>query len=559
MIRRIGFCKDAPSHCLGHLDDPDASKGWRLLPDEKESQHLDVGLANGREASAPGSPEEVAKADILRAPIQGGRRGGWGGGNGGGWAEAGAGGWGGRQGGRGRGRPGGPNRDLTKGSVPRNLWVLAWPQMVEGVLNSADQLADIFWAGRVGGFVTIAGLGVAQAYTRLLQTVRMGLDVGMQAMVARSVGAGRMDLANHIALQVFSLTAFFSLTIAVIGVFLTEPLMQVLGVSDEVIAASALYMRIQFIGAAAMGFRMSSAATLQSAGDAITPMKATALARFVHLVLSPVLIFGPFGLPEMGIAGAAAATVLAHSLAAAWNFRALFAGTSQLHLTLRGYRPDFPILWRLLRIGIPASITGAERVMSELVLVRLVTPFGDAALAAYSLTRRLEFLTGMGSQGLGRASGVLVGQNLGAGQPERAKSTVRWAVVFVMSIRGSLGLLLIAFPTLFMSIFDSDPAFLEVGATWLRIQAVGGLVMGAGMVYQMSFNVAGDTMAPMIVTLITMWGIEVPGAFVLSRYTDLAQFGIPVAVTTAMLVRILLYTGYFLKGRWLRVKVFGGP
>ena len=119
-----------------------------------------------------------------------------------------------------------------------------------------------------------------------------------------------------------------------------------------------------------------------------------------------------------------------------------------------------------------------------------------------------------------------------------------------------MGLLLIAFPVFFMAIFDPDPEFLEVGATWLRIQAVGGLVMGAGMVYQMSFNVAGDTMAPMIVTLITMWGIEVPGAFLLSRYTAMGQYGIPVAVSVAMIFRIIIYTGYFLKGRWLRVRVF---
>jgi putative MATE family efflux protein len=428
--------------------------------------------------------------------------------------------------------------------------------MVEGVLNSVDQLADLFWAGRVGGFRTIAGLGVAQAYTQLIMTVRMGLDMSMQAMISRAVGAGRLDLANHVALQSFTLVALFSLSMVLIGFFLSDSLMQILGVSDEVIEATSLYLKIQFIGSAAMGFRMSSASALQSSGDAITPMKATAVARLIHLALSPILIFGLAGFPAMGIAGAAVATVIAHSLAASWNFRALFTGTSRLHLTLRGYHPDFPLLWRLLRIGAPASITGAERVMSNLVIVRLVTPFGDAALAAYSLTRRLEFLTGMGSQGLGRASGVLVGQNLGAGQPERAKSTVRWAIGFVMSIRGTMGLVLIAFPVFFMSIFAQDPEFLDVGATWLRIQAVGGLVMGAGMVYQMSFNVAGDTMAPMIVTLITMWGIEVPGAFILSRYTDLAQFGIPVAIAAAMILRIVLYTGYFLKGRWLRVQVF---
>jgi putative MATE family efflux protein len=396
---------------------------------------------------------------------------------------------------------------------------------------------------------------VAQAYTHLVVGGRSGLDMGMQAMIARAVGAHRVDLANHVALQGFTLTFLFSLAMVVIGLLFTDPLMRVLGVSDTVIGQTSLYMRIQFVGAAAMSFRMSTASALQASGDVITPMKATVLARLVHLVLSPFLIFGWWGLPSMGIAGAAVANVLAQTLAVFWNLYTLFSGGSRQPLPLRGYSVDLPLRWRLLKIGGPASVTMVERTTSQLVLIRLVTPFGDAALAAFSLTRRLEHLASLGSMGLGRASGTLVGQNLGAGQPERAETTLRWALGYVVAIGGCLALLLIAFPAFFLSPFSTDKEFLDVATLWLRIQAVGALFTGGGMVFQQSFNVAGDTLAPMLVTLFSQWAVEIPVAFGLSRFTALVHYGIPLATAGAMALRLALYTGYSLTGRWLRVKV----
>ena len=446
-------------------------------------------------------------------------------------------------------------RDLTEGSVPKNLWILAWPQMVEGILNVVDQMADLFWAGRYVGAQAIAGLGVAQDYTRLIMTGRMGLDMGMQAMVSRAIGAGRVDLANHVTLQAFTLTVTFTLLVVTTGAFFTDFLLRVLGVSDGVIAVSGLYMRIQFIGFGAQAFRMMSAGALQAAGDAVTPMKATLLARVTHIILSPLLFFGLWFFPEMGIAGLAAGNVLAQSLAVVWNFHALFSGKSSLHLTLRGYYMDFPLLGRLLRIGAPATFTGMERSLVSLLMVPMVTPFGDFSLAAYGLTRRLEMFTNLGSMGLGRASGALVGQNLGAGHQGRAKATVLWALGYVTAIRGSIGILLLIFPAFFIGIFNNEPELMDIAVNWVRIQAIGGLVMGSGMVFQMSFNVAGDTMTPMLVTFVTMVGIQLPLAYVLAYQTPLGQYGIPIAITVAMFSRVFLYIPYYIKGRWLNVKV----
>ena len=277
---------------------------------------------------------------------------------------------------------------------------------------------------------------------------RMGLDVAMQSMVARAVGARQIDLASRIAIQSVVMTVLVSLVLMSVGIGLTSTLLSIVAVSDEVIAITVVYLQLQFVGTAVQGFRQSTGSALQASGDALTPMKATLLARGVHLALSPVMIFGWLGFPEMGIPGAAMANIVAQAVGAVWNIYALFTGTSRLQLSLRGFSPDFAIIWRQIKIAVPASGTQLERGLSELVLVRVVAPFGDIALSAYALTRRLERLTHIGSMGLGRASGILVGQNLGANLPERARSTVRWAMAYVFAIRGSAGVILFLFPCL---------------------------------------------------------------------------------------------------------------
>jgi putative MATE family efflux protein len=457
----------------------------------------------------------------------------------------------------GRGGPGGPRgraqRDLTTGSIPRNLWSLSWPQMVESMLNVADQLADIVWAGRLGTRA-VAGLGVAQTYVMTISSARMGFDTAMRALIARSVGAGDIARANHVALQAFTLSGAYSLMVAIIGVFFTVPLLQLLGVPASVIEAGGDYMRVQFAGQGAMAFRMMAGAALQASGDTLTPMRATTVSRVIHISLSPALVFGWWLFPEMGLVGAALANVLSQAAGCVVNFMSLFQGKSRLHLTLRGYRPDSAILWQLVKTGAPASVQSAERSLSQLFLVGLVAPYGDTTLAAFALTRRVEILAMMGGAGLGNSAGVMVGQNLGAGKPDRARKTVAWAVVFVLVINVFVVSFMMAFPRAFLSIFNDDPALLDEAVKWLQIQAIGYFVMGLGMVFSQSYNTAGDTLIPMIVLLVSFWGVQQPFAILLPEL-GFGALGIAWAILLGLAVRLLIYIPYFFTDRWLRVKL----
>ena len=458
-------------------------------------------------------------------------------------------------GGRGRGRSAYATRDLTTGNIPRNLWFLAWPATVNGALRTVDQLADLVWAGFFGS-LAIAGMGVAQQYVGLAFTARMGLDVGMRAMVSRAVGMGDTRLAEHVVFQAATITVGYSLVMVLIGVFLTEALLGLLGVSDAVIAQGTMYMRILLIGQGVMGFQMWASQSLSAAGDTLTPMRAGVTARVIHLTASPTLMFGLVGMPEMGLPGAALGTVLSHMVSLALLLSVLLRGSSRLHLRPREFSFDGPLLWRLLKIGGPASVNGMERGLAQLFMVRLVAPFGDVAVAAFSITRRVENFAQMGSRGLGHAAGIIVGQSLGAGKPERAKETIRWAALYVAIATAVFSVLVMAFPVGFLTLFTRDPAFLDVARTWLMIAAAGYVGLALAQVAQQSFQTAGDTVVVMLITLGTMWGLELPLAWYLTRSTDLGQFGVAWAMLAAMVVRPLVYVPYYYWGRWTRVRIF---
>jgi putative MATE family efflux protein len=507
---------------------------------------------------------------IGRGNNRGGNRGGPGR-NGGGWRGGGrgpGGGWRGGGGGPGMGGPGGGwrDRDLTNGSIPKNLWGMAWPQATEGVLRVVDQILDLVWAGFLGT-PHIAGIGVAQQYTQTAWTARQGIDTAQRAMVSRAVGMGNMALAQLAVFQAATVTAIFWVLIASVGIFFTEPLLHLLAVPDSVIDEAVPYMRLQFMGQGFMGFQQLFAHALMASGDPITPMKAHIVSRVLHGVLSPFFVFGFFFFPELGISGAALAAIIGNSVALGIVARSLFSGHSRLHLKWSEYRIDRRLIWQIVRIGTPAAINGAERSVAQLLIVRFVTPFGENALAAFTLSRRVEMFVNLGSQGFGQASGVIVGQNLGAGKPQRAKQTILWAIGFVMSIKSVLGIVLFFFPEVFLSLFTRDQELLELTAMWVRIQVIGHIAMGSGNVFMQSFMTAGATVYPMLVTLFALWVIELPLAYILSEPLGMGQAGIAWAITIASLSRPFFHVPYFLSGRWMRARVFsqqnmqtaGGP
>ena len=450
-----------------------------------------------------------------------------------------------------RGRSGRTDRDLTKGSIPGNLWYLAWPQVAESFLSVVDQLADLVWAGRIG-FQALAGLGVAQTFLMLLMTARMGLDAGMRSMISRAVGARKIAYANHVTLQAITLTTAYSIVLVTLGMIFTEPLLRLMGLGDEVVRQASGYMRFQFFAMSVMGLQRLTAGALQASGDSVTPLKAAFVSRVGHLVLSPFLIFGWWWFPSLELAGAGAANLISQTAGTSMNFYALFRGTSRLKLSLSGYYVDFPLIWRLLKVGLPASVTGAQRAVSQLIVVFIVAPFGDGALAAFALSRRAENTVNHASRGLGRAAGALAGQNLGVGHTERARQALFWALIYAGVASLVVAAMFFTFSNQVASFFNSDPEFVSQAATWLQILAVGYFSMNAVQVFTQGFNTTGATFAPMVIMLSTMWLVEIPLAFALSQFSPLNEYGVPWAIVIGMSIRAIAFGVYFVQGKWLR-------
>jgi putative MATE family efflux protein len=454
--------------------------------------------------------------------------------------------------------------------VPKNLAFLAWPQVVEGLLNVFDQIWDLILAGQGFGFRAIAGIGSAQQITQLARTGRMGLDVALRAMVARSVGEGDRNMARHVAQQNFTVNFALSLIVTIFGVIYTEQMMRALGISEAVIDQAANYMRWQFAGTLALASRFATGAALQASGDTVTPMKATMVARVIDLALTPIFMFGLFGFPAFGVAGVAVVNMVAQAVGASINIFYLWTGRTTLKVTFEGYHFDPPLLWRMVRVGAPASVNSIERSVAQVTLLFLMTPFGDVALASYALAQRMQTVVNIGTQGLGNAAGVISGQNLGAGHVDRARKTILWALGYVSAAKAILATTLFIFPQFFIRIFNDDPDLLDVGSTWVRIMVVGYFAMGPVQVLMQSFQTSGDTLMPMVTTLMAMWLVEVPLAIVLSNGADrvglpwfpsigdLGQYGIAWAITTAAFFRMAMYLPYYQWGPWYKKGILEG-
>ena len=446
-------------------------------------------------------------------------------------------------------------RDWTQGSIIGNLWALYWPMLITSFLTTLGPFIDLFWVSKLGA-ASIAGVGVSGIAVMVVSSLMTGLFQGTSAMCSRAIGAGDEQTANRTAQQAFVVGIAYSIILAAIGVFLAEKILTVLGLDSKVVEQGAAYMRIQFIGMVTLGSLTLAQSVMYASGDSRTPMKINLGYRIFHMVLCPFLIFGVGTFPALGVRGAALSNVIAQALGGSIALWVLFSGRTRLQVTLKNFRFDRSIIWRTVRIGIPASITQIERSFSDLVLVRFIIPFGTFAVAAHSVAQRIDQLVQMPCGGIGTAAGVLAGQNLGAGKPERA-SRGGWIAAGLATCWTVAASILIWFGAeQFINFYANGNAdVVQIASTFLKIQILGYILWGMVIALSMCLNGAGDTMITMVTNLTAMWGVAITLAFVLSQYTDLGVNGIRWAMVIGITARALIYAIYFKTGRWQHKKV----
>jgi putative MATE family efflux protein len=445
-------------------------------------------------------------------------------------------------------------KDWTRGCIAQNILLLSWPVIILGALYSVNMILEMIWVGKLGP-TSIAGVGVAGFMVLLVISVKNGLGAGERAMVARYVGGGDMAAANHVAGQAFIISAVYGVFVAVAGIFFARPVFGLFGLETEAAAEGAIYLRIILSGWLTEAFWMTSFSVMQASGDSITPLKIAIIIRAVNAALCPFLVLGWWIFPRMGVSGAAITYITATGLGMCLCLWALFSGHTRLRLTLRDLYPEPKTIWRILKIGLPASVSGLGKAFGDLVLTSLIIPFGTLALAAHNLLSRIELFINTPGMGLGTAAGVLVGQHLGAGQPKQAAKSGWLAMSMVIGFMIVCSVVLLVWAENIIGFFNVDPDLIKTGVTFLRIAVAGYLGMCIVNILQSSISGSGDTLVPMLISLAMLWIVQLPLAFLLTRLTDLGANGVRWAIVISFIVGALAYLAYFRGGRWKHKKV----
>jgi putative MATE family efflux protein len=445
-------------------------------------------------------------------------------------------------------------RDWTTGSVVGNLLTLAWPVVISSSLTMLGPTIDMMWVGKLGADA-IAAVGLSGMVIMVVNGLMMGLFTSLRAMVARCVGAGDEKGAVHAVQQAFALGAVFSIIMAVVGILLSKQMLMLFGAEANVVEEALPYNQMQFVGIVTLTLRMITEAAMQSSGDTATPMRIGVFFRLFHIAFCPFLVFGWWIFPRLGVTGAAVMNVISQSVGGALGVWFLFAGRTRLRVTLAGFHVDLNNMWRQVKIGIPASINMVLRSLLGLVMMKFIVPFGTFAVAAHSLGQRIDAFLDVGASSLGAAGGVLAGQNLGAGKQERAERTGWLAVGLATGFMLAVAIVVLIWPENVVRLFGTEPGLVEIASNFLRIATVGFLVMGPAAVLTSCLNGVGDTMIPLLASLVTMWGLQLPLAAFLPRVANLGVYGVRWAMVIALAMRAFTYIFYFRLGRWKRKKL----
>ncbi len=411
----------------------------------------------------------------------------------------------------------------------------------------------MIWMGRLGP-EDIAAVGVAGMVVMMANAFLMGVFTGLRSMVARHYGAQDRAGAIHVAQQACAVAGALGVILAIMGILLDRWVLGLLGVSPAVVALGAGYMRINFIGMIAMALRFTTDGIMQASGDTVNPMKLAVAFRLFHVIISPVLIFGLWIFPEFGINGAAIAGVFSQSLGTLLGFAILLSGRSRLRMSFRGFRLDPGVIWRLIKIGLPASIMGLQMQFGQLVMTTFVVPFGDYAVAAHTLCQRIDMTISMPLNGLGVSAGVLVGQNLGARLPQRAEKSGWTALAISEAVLVIIGAVVITWPTVIIHIFSTDAGLDAIAVSYIKIAAVGYMVTSFNTVLQSCISGAGDTIPPLLIAVVIVWALQVPLGASLS-HTSLGVFGVRWAIVAGAMLSMVAYAAYFRLGRWKRKQI----
>jgi MATE family, multidrug efflux pump len=448
----------------------------------------------------------------------------------------------------------GSHQDYTAGNLNRAILLLAIPMVLEMVLESLFAVVDVFWVGHLGAN-SVATVGLTESLLSLVFAIGIGLAMSTTAMVARRIGEKDPEDAAIAGVQAIFLGLAISIAVGVPCYFFAPRLLSLMGATPEIIAIGSGYARIALGGCGAIVMLFLNNAIFRGAGDAAIAMRLLWVSNIINLVLDPCLIFGLGPFPKMGITGAALATLTGRSIGVLYQFYRLMKGTERIHILVRHLRIHLDVLWRLIRVSITGILQFAIAHTSWIAMVRIISFYGAAALAGYTVAIRILIFIILPSWGLSNAAATLVGQNLGAKHPDRAEQAVWRTGLYNMLFLGSIGVFFLFFATPAVRLFVNDPAVVLIAAAALRTLSYGNIGYAYAMVMLQAFNGAGDTITPTIVNFFGFWMFQIPLAWWLSFHAGMREHGVFLAIVFSECAIAAGSILLFRRGRWKTQKI----
>jgi len=447
----------------------------------------------------------------------------------------------------------GVRHDYTEGPIGRAIVLLAVPMVLEMVLESVFAVVDVFWVSRLGADA-IATVGLTESMLALIYSLAIGLSMGAAATVARRIGEKNPDAAARAAVQSIALGIAAAVPIGIVGAILAPRLLAAMGASPGVIANSG-FTRVMLGANVVILLLFLINAVFRGAGDPSIAMRTLWLANAFNLLFDPCFIFGLGPFPRLGVMGAAVATTCGRGIGVLFQLWTLRRGRGRIVIRREHISIDPPAMLRLLKISGNGIFQAMIGMASWIGIVRILSAFGSAVVAGYTIGIRIIVFAILPSWGLSNAAATMVGQNLGARKPDRAERSVYIAALYNMIFLGAVGVVFVLLAGPLIRLFSTDPAVLPFGTACLRIVSYGFLFYAVGMVMTQAFNGAGDTWTPTRINFCIFWLFEIPLAYVLSRRVGLGPRGVFAAIAIAFSTLAVVSTTIFRRGRWKEKKV----
>ncbi|WP_105181101.1 MATE family efflux transporter [Pseudoalteromonas sp. T1lg21] len=448
-----------------------------------------------------------------------------------------------------------PQHLFLHGSISKALLKLGIPIILINILQSAYQLTDAFWVGRLGA-EQVAAVSVSMPVTFLVIAIGSGLAMAGAILSAQYMGAGQQDKVNHVAAQTMLMVTLTASMLGLAGYVLSPYFLTLLGVEEQVFGDALKFMHVSFIGVVFVFIYAMFQALMRGIGQTKVPLYIVSGTVLLNFVLDPLLIFGFGNFSGFGVMGAALATLITQSLAAAIGVWVFLRGRHGIQLKLSSFKPDWQYMKQAFFLGAPGSVELSARAFGLIIMSFLVASFGTHTIASYGVGSNILQMVMIPAMGLSMAVSTLVGQNMGAGNPQRAAQITRLASLWGLLGLTSVGVIAYLFAEYLVAFFiPDDESVIAGGAEFIRVMCLTWGGIGVQLCVVAAFRASGNMLNAMVVSLLSQCVIQFPAAYILSKHTSLGPQGIWYSFAiTNVLVAIITYL-WFAAGRWQRTQL----